>query len=129
MTNERLNEIGGIILDAAITVHRELGPGLLESAYQLALKRELELRGLKVRAKVPVELVYKDIPLGKAYEIDLLVEEEVIIENKSVEVMVPVFVFQVITYLKLYHQKRLGYLINFNVQYLKDGFKRIVNNF
>ena len=129
MTNERLNEIGAIILDAAITVHRELGPGLLESAYQLALKRELELRGLKVRAKVPVELIYKDIPLGKAYEIDLLVEEEVIIENKSVEVMAPVFIFQVITYLKLYHQKRLGYLINFNVQYLKDGFKRIVNNF
>ena len=129
MTNERLNEIGGIILDAAITVHRELGPGLLESAYQLALKRELELRGLKVRAKVPVELVYKDIPLGKAYEIDLLVEEEIIIENKSVEIMAPVFTFQVITYLKLYHQKKLGYLINFNVQYLKDGFKRIVNNF
>ena len=86
MTTERLNEIGGIILDAAITVHRELGPGLLESAYQLAFKRELELRGLKVRAKVPVELIYKDIPLGKAYEIDLLVEEEVIIENKSVAV-------------------------------------------
>ena len=129
MTNEKLNEIGGIILDAAITVHRELGPGLLESAYQLALKRELELRGLKVRAKVPVELVYKNVPLGKAYEIDLLVEEEVIIENKSVETMAPVFIFQVITYLKLYHQKKLGYLINFNVQYLKDGFKRIVNNF
>ena len=129
MTNERLNEIGAIILDAAITVHRELGPGLLESAYQLALKRELELRGLKVRAKVPVELVYKDIPLGKAYEIDLLVEEEIIIENKSVEIMPPVFIFQAITYLKLYHQKKLGYLINFNVQYLKDGFKRIVNNF
>ena len=129
MTTERLNEIGGIILDAAITVHWELGPGLLESAYQHALKRELELRGLKVRAKVPVELVYKDIPLGKAYEIDLLVEEEIIIENKSVEVMAPVFIFQVITYLKLYHQKKLGYLINFNVQYLKDGFKRIVNNF
>ncbi|MEP7236654.1 MAG: GxxExxY protein [Ferruginibacter sp.] len=129
MTTERLNEIGGIILDAAIAVHRELGPGLLESAYQLALKRELELRGLRVRAKVPVELVYKEIPLGKAYEIDLLVEEEIIIENKSVEIMAPVFIFQVITYLKLYHQKKLGYLINFNVQYLKDGFKRIVNNF
>ena len=83
MTEERLNEIGGIILDAAITVHRELGPGLLESAYQLALKRELELRGLDVKAKVPVELVYKDAQLGKAYEIDLLVEDEVIIENKS----------------------------------------------
>lgn len=92
MTTERLNEIGGIILDAAITVHREQGPGLLESAYQLALKRELELRGLKVRSKVPVELVYKEIPLGKAYEIDLLVEEEVIVENKSVEAMAPVFI-------------------------------------
>ena len=79
MNEERLNEIGGIILDAAITVHRELGPGLLESVYQLALKRELELRELKVRAKVPVELVYKEVPLGKAYEIDLLVEEEVIV--------------------------------------------------
>lgn len=129
MTTERLNEIGGIILDAAITVYKELGPGLLESAYQIALKRELEIRGLRVRAKVPVKLIYKEVPLGKAYEIDLLVEEEVIIENKSVDAMASVFIFQVITYLKLYHQKKLGYLINFNVQYLKDGFKRVVNNF
>ena len=127
-TTEKLNEIGGIILDAAITVHRELGPGLLESAYQLAMKRELELRGLKVKAGVPVELTYKDEPLGKAYEIDLLVEDEIVIENKSVDLMNPVFQFQVITYLKLYN-KRLGYLINFNVPLLKDGFKRIVNNF
>lgn len=128
MNKERLNEIGSIILDAAICVHRELGPGLLESAYQLALKRELELRGLYVLANVPVQLVYKDQPLGKAYEIDLLVEGEVIIENKSVELMNPVFQFQVITYLKLYN-KQLGYLINFNVPLLKDGFKRIVHNF
>jgi len=91
MTKERLNEIGSIILDAAIAVHRELGTGLLESAYQLALKRELELRGLHVIANVPVQLVYKSQPLGKAYEIDLLVEGEVIIENKSVELMNPVF--------------------------------------
>lgn len=128
MNKERLNEIGSIILDSAITVHRELGPGLLESAYQLALKRELELRGLHVLANVPVQLVYKDQALGKAYEIDLLVEGEVIIENKSVELMNPVFQFQVITYLKLYN-KQLGYLINFNVPLLKDGFKRIVHNF
>lgn len=128
MNKERLNEIGSIILDAAITVHRELGPGLLESAYQLALKRELELRGLHVLANVPVQLVYKDQALGKAYEIDLLVEGEVVIENKSVELMNPVFQFQVITYLKLYN-KQLGYLINFNVPLLKDGFKRIVHNF
>lgn len=128
MDKARLNEIGAIILDAAITVHRELGPGLLESAYQLALKRELELRGQRVRAKVPVELMYKDVSLGKAYEIDLLIEEEVIIENKSTDGIAPIFTFQVITYLKLCN-KNLGYLINFNVPLLKDGFKRIVYNF
>lgn len=128
MDRKRLNEIGAIILDAAITVHKELGPGLLESAYQLALKRELEIRGLKVRTKVPVELTYKGVSLGKAYEIDLLVEEEVIVENKSTEGIVPIFTFQVITYLKL-SEKNLGYLINFNVPLLKDGFKRIVYNF
>ena len=128
MNKERQNEIGGIILDSAMTVHRELGAGLLESAYQIALKRELELRGLFVRAKVPVELIYKEIHLGKVYEIDLLVENEIIIENKSVEAIIPIFTAQVITYLKLYN-KKLGYLINFNVPLLKDGFKRIVNNF
>ncbi len=128
MEKERLNEIGGIILDSAITVHRELGAGLLESAYQLALKRELELRRLFVKAKVPVELIYKETALGKAYEIDLLVEDEIIIENKSCESIIPIFTAQVITYLKLYN-KSLGYLINFNVPLLKDGFKRIVNNF
>jgi GxxExxY protein len=127
-TNQRLNEIGAVILDSAITVHRELGSGLLESAYQLALKHELELRGLSVKAKVPVELMYKNQPLGKAYEIDLLVEDEIVIENKSVELMNPVYQFQVITYLKLYKRKQ-GYLINFNVPLLKDGFKRIVNDF
>ncbi len=128
MDRDRLNEIGRNILDAAITVHKELGPGLLESAYQLALKRELELRGFKVRAKVPVILMYKGVSLGKAYEIDLLVEEEVIVENKSTDGIAPLFTFQVITYLKLYN-KNLGYLINFNVPLLKDGFKRIVHNF
>ena len=128
MDNARLNEIGGIILDASITVHKELGAGLLESAYQISLKRELELRDLFVRARVPVELIYKDIPLGKAYEIDLLVENEIIIEIKSCEAIAPIFTSQLITYLKLYNRK-LGYLINFNVPLLKDGFKRIVNNF
>ena len=128
MTKGRLNEIGAIILDAAITVHRELGPGLLESAYQLAFKRELALRGLSVKAKVPVELFYKEIFLGKTYEIDLLVEEEIIIENKSTDGLAPISTFQVITYLKLY-KKSLGYLINFNVPLLKDGFKRIVYKF
>jgi GxxExxY protein len=128
MTKERMNEIGGIILDSAITVHRELGPGLLESAYQIALKKEIELRGLLVRAKVPVELVYKGEKLGKAYEIDLVIEDEIIIENKSVDAVAPIFIAQVITYLKLYN-KNLGYLINFIVPLLKDGFQRIVYRF
>ena len=122
-----LNELGGLILDSAITVHRYLGPGLLESAYHLALKRELEIRGLFVKSKVPVSLFYKDIDLGKAYEIDLLVENEIIIESKSTEVMHPIYTAQLITYLKL-SDKKLGYLINFNVPLLKDGFKRVVNN-
>ena len=128
MNKERLNQIGGIILDAAITVHKELGPGLLESAYRLALKRELELRGMFVRMHVPVELIYKEAPLGKCYEIDLLVENEVIVETKSSEGIIPIFMAQVITYLKLYY-KNLGYLINFNVPLLKDGFKRVVYQF
>lgn len=127
-TNQHLNNLGAIILDAAITVHRELGPGLLESAYELALARELVLRGVNVKTQIPVELMYKDISLGKAYVMDLLVEDEIIIEIKSVEVMNPVYTAQLITYLKLAN-KKLGYLINFNVPLLKDGFKRIVHGF
>lgn len=127
-SKEQLNQLGGIILDAAITVHRELGPGLLESAYELALARELELRGLSVKTQVAVELMYKDVSLGKAYVMDILVEDEIIIEIKSVEVMNPVYTAQLITYLKLAN-KHLGYLINFNIPLLKDGFKRIVHEF
>lgn len=128
MLNDELNKIGGIILDASISVHRELGPGLLESAYELALMHELQLRGLKVFRHVPVELAFKGSWLGKCYEIDLLVEDQVIIETKSVLEMHPVYTSQIITHLKL-SQHKLGYLINFNVPLLKDGFKRIVNNF
>jgi len=124
----RCNQLGGIILDAAITVHRELGPGLLESAYELAMARELQLRGLFVRKHVPVELKYKQISLGKAYVMDILVEDLIIIEVKSVETLAPIFEAQLITYLKL-ADKHLGYLINFNVPLVKDGFRRIVHNF
>ncbi|RXK60637.1 GxxExxY protein [Lacibacter luteus] len=127
-TKEHLNNLGAVILDAAITVHRELGPGLLESAYELALARELILRGVNVKAQIPVELMYKDISLGKAYVMDMLVEDEIVVEIKSVEVMNPVYTAQLITYLKLAN-KKLGYLINFNVPLLKDGFKRIVHGF
>lgn len=128
MTNDQLNELGGIIPNAAITVHRELGPGLLESAYELALAKELQLRELTIRKQIPVELFYKEQPLGKAYVIDILVEEEIIIEVKAAEMHHPIFDAQLITYLKLAN-KKLGYLINFNVPLLKDGFKRIVYKF
>ena len=128
MTKERLNEIGGVILDACITVHRELGPGLLESAYTIALIRELQLRNIKACWHIPVEKIYKGIALGKIYVIDILVEEEIILEFKSVDKIEPIFKAQLITYLKL-AKKNLGYLINFNVPLLKEGFNRIVYNF
>lgn len=127
MQNDKLNDLGAIILDACITVHRELGPGLLESAYTRALTREFEIRQITFQKQVPVEMIYKEMPLGKVYVIDLLVEGEIILEIKSVENLLPIFIFQVITYLKI-TDKKLGYLINFNVPLLKNGFKRIVNN-
>lgn len=128
MNNEALNKVGGIILDACITVHKELGPGLLESAYVIALVRELYLREIYTKVQVPVEMSYKEMPLGKIYVIDILVENEIILEIKAVDRIEPVFKAQLITYLKLAN-KKLGYLINFNVPLLKDGFFRIVNNF
>jgi GxxExxY protein len=128
MEKERYNELGGIVLDASITVHRELGPGLLESAYEIALAGELGLRGLNVKRQVVVEFIYKDVDLGKIYVMDMLVEDEIILEIKSVDAYQPIFDAQLITYLKL-AKKKLGYVINFNVPLLKEGFKRIVYKF
>jgi len=128
MQNERYNELGGIILDACITVHRQLGPGLLESAYEIALVRELQLRGLKLKRQVVVPFIYKGVALGKIYVMDILVENEIILEIKAVDNYQPIFDAQLITYLKLAN-KKLGYIINFNVPLLKNGFKRIVYNF
>ncbi len=122
------NEITRQILDSAIMVHKIMGPGLLESIYEVCLKRELELRGLKVDAQVPIPVIYKGEPISKEFKIDLLVENEVIVELKAVEAMLPVFDAQIISYLKL-TDKKVGLLINFNVHLLKDGFKRIVNNY
>jgi len=128
MDRQELNRIGGIILNAAITVHKELGPGLLESAYAVSLARELSLKNIQTRTQVPIELTYKGIELGKVYVIDLLVENEIIIEVKSVDAINPIFIAQLITYLKI-SGKHLGYLINFNTLLLKNGFKRIVYQF
>jgi len=124
---QRLNQIGAAILDASIAVHKELGPGLLESAYHKALEKELQLRKISFKSQLGVELKYKDISVGKGYIIDMLVEDLVIVEIKSVASLTPIFEAQLITYLKLL-DKRLGYLINFNTELLKEGFNRIVNN-
>jgi len=127
-TIEELNHLSKIILDACITVHKEMGPGLLESIYVACLCYELTKRGLKVFTEVPLPLYYKGVKLLKEFRIDLLVENEIIIEAKSVEVILPVHEAQIISHLKLC-DKRLGFLVNFNVPLLKNGFKRFVNNF
>ena len=127
-SREELFKISGIILDACIAVHREMGPGLLESIYILCLCRELTLRELKVNREVLIPLFYKGHELSKDFRIDLLVEDEIILEIKAVDLIHPVHEAQIISYLKL-TDKRLGFLINFNVPLLKNGFKRFVNNF
>jgi len=121
------NELSKVIIGAAIEVHKTLGPGLLESAYETCLERELVIRGLKVKRQVGLPLVYKDISCDIGYRVDLLVENKVIIEIKSVEALNDVHIAQVLTYLKL-SQCKLGLLINFNVKRLKEGVKRLVNN-
>ena len=128
MKREELNRLSSLILDSAITVHREMGPGLLESIYELSLLKEFELREIKAANQVAIPLIYKGYELSKDFKIDILVENEIIIELKSVEIMLLVFDAQIISYLKLAN-KRLGFLINFNVPILKKGFKRFVNNF
>lgn len=128
MTRDQLNKLGEQILDACIAVHKELGPGLLESVYVFALLKEFELRGIKAVAKIPLPLFYKGYDTGKYYETDVLVENEIILEGKSVETMHPVYTAQMISYLEITN-KRPGYLVNFNVVRLIDGFKRFVNNF
>ena len=128
MTNDELNRLSKEILDASIAVHKAMGPGLLESIYVLCLLHELRSRGINVLSEVSIPLMYKAIALSKDFRIDILVEQEIIIEIKSVEVLLPVHQAQIISYLKL-ADKSLGFLINFNVPLLKDGFKRFVNNF
>ena len=108
-------------------IHKNIGPGLLESAYENALAFELKEMGLRVRQQVPMPFVYKDIKMEVGYRIDILVEEKVIIEIKSVEALAPVHFAQTLTYLKLSGLK-LALLINFNMKILKDGIHRIVNN-
>ena len=128
MDKIRLHSLSGEILDASIYVHMEMGPGLLESVYEACLLKELELRGIKAEGQVYLPLFYRGEELNKDFRIDILVEKEIVIELKAVETLMPVHEAQIISYLKL-SGKRLGFLINFNVPLLKNGFRRFVNNF
>ena len=120
--------IGKQIVDAAFEVHSELGPGLLESVYEICLVEELKERGLTVERQVKLPVVYKDKILQKEFIIDILVEKCVIIELKAVEMLLPVHEVQTLTYMKLADMK-LGYLINFNVPLIKQGIKRKINGY
>ena len=127
MDAEQLNHVGTRVLDAAFAVHSSLGPGLLESAYKACLIYELRKRGLGVQVEVPVPMIYDGTQLvDVGYRIDILVESEIVIELKAIEAIAPVHEAQLVSYLKLAN-RRLGYLINFNVVHLKDGIRRRVN--
>ena len=123
-----INNITSEIINAAIEVHDALGPGLLESVYEKALKRELELRGLKANTQQPVDMVYKGVKIADDLRLDMIVEDTVIIELKSVEELKNVHYKQLQTYLRLL-DKRVGLLINFNVSLLREGLHRVVNNY
>jgi GxxExxY protein len=121
-------ELSGDVIGAAIEVHRVLGPGLLESAYELALERELILRGHHVERQKPVSLEYKGMPLGEGFRLDLLVDDRLLLEVKAVEVLLPLHEAQLLTYLRL-SAKRFGLLINFNEKILKGGIRRVMNGY
>ena len=126
MKKDQLNKLSGIILDASIEVHRNLGPGLLESVYEHCLMKELHNRGIKAERQVPLPVFYKDEKLDVGFRADILVEDAIIIALKSVREVDEIHRAQIITYLKITGNK-LGLLINFNVRRLIDGYERFVN--
>ncbi|MCX6220412.1 MAG: GxxExxY protein [Bacteroidia bacterium] len=117
------NQITSQIIASAINVHRILGPGLLESAYEECLAFELKKSGLQIERQIPVPIIFKDIKLECGYRIDILVENTVVIELKSVDALAPIHEAQILTYLK-FSNKKIGLLMNFNVTLLKNGIKR-----
>ncbi len=128
MNKEQYNYLSKQILDSSIEVHRTMGPGLLESVYEECLLEELRSRGIFCEQQVYLPLIYKGKELNKDFRLDILVENKIIIEIKAVEYLQAVHNAQIISYLKL-ADKKLGFLINFNVSLLKEGFKRFVNGF
>ena len=123
---DRINDLSNIIIGCGIEVHKILGPGLLESAYEECLCREFSLAGLKFERQKQIPIKYKDVYLDCGYRLDIVVENLIILELKSVKILEPIFEAQLLTYLKLSNLK-LGLLINFNSSLLKDAIKRIVN--
>ncbi len=120
------NEIGKLIVDSAITVHRELGPGLLESVYEVILEHELQHRGLRVERQVPISIELRGIKFDEAFRADIIVEGMVVVELKSVEQVTPAHKKQLLTYLRLSGYK-LGFLLNFGEASMKRGITRAVN--
>jgi GxxExxY protein len=127
-SQEEYEIIGKLILDCAFEVHKELGPGLLESVYEICLLDELRKKGLSVKSQVKLPVYYKGKELDKDFYIDILVEDCIVIELKAVEALLPVHEVQLVTYMKLANIN-LGFLINFNVSLLKSGIRRKVNNY
>ena len=125
MTHD-LEQIGSSIVHAAFKVHNELGPGLLEKVYEICLAHELKKSGLKVQRQLDIPILYDGLLFEEGLRLDLLVEEKVIVEIKAIEKVNPVWQAQVISHLKLM-DKKLGYLINFNVPLIKNGIRRFVN--
>ena len=125
---ERLNQLTDRIIGAAIDVHRALGPGLLESAYEACFAFEMAQRGLRFEQQKPLPVVYRDVRLDCGYRLDFLVEDVVIVELKAVDSLSPIHVAQLLSYLKL-SGHTVGLLINFNTTVLKKGIRRLVNNF
>ncbi len=123
-----INGISGQIISAAMAVHSALGPGLMESAYEGCLVHELKKRGLPVASQVILPVIYDAIKIDVGYRIDLKVADAVIVEVKAIDKLAPIHEAQLLTYLKL-SGTRLGLLLNFNVVHMKDGIKRMVNNF
>ena len=124
----QLNQLSSKIIGAAIEVHKALGPGLLESAYEECLCHELELRGINFERQKPLPIKYKDVQLDCGYRLDILVENQIVLELKSCEQIEPIHKAQLLTYLRL-AALTLGLLLNFNVPVMKDGIVRIVNEF
>lgn len=128
MNETERNILSGKILDAAIEVHKEIGPGLLESVYEVCLCKELTNRNIDFEQQISLPVQYKNEILDVNFRIDILVANEIIIEIKAVELLLPVHEAQLLTYLKL-HNKRLGLLINFNTPKLVTGFRRLINGY